>query len=176
MSPNSNVFRPPSGVSWSHFRDERPEMAVAGQELLYQFGVGLAFLGTVRADGGPRLHPICPLLTDESMYAFIISSPKLNDLARDGRYALHSYPRENDEDAFYVTGTSSEVVNQELRNALERQFFEERPTIELPDGSLDEQTLIEFFIDTCLVTRTVGHGDPNPRHEIWHSGETLTQS
>jgi hypothetical protein len=29
------------------------------QSLLYQFGVGLAFLSTVRPDGGPRLHPLC---------------------------------------------------------------------------------------------------------------------
>src|SRR6266704_3965772 len=40
----------------------RPDFADAGRALLYQFGVGLAFLATVRRDGGPRVHPVCPLI------------------------------------------------------------------------------------------------------------------
>lgn len=38
------------------------------------------------------------------IFAFIIPSPKQRDLHRDGRYAMHSYPREDDEDAFFVAG------------------------------------------------------------------------
>jgi hypothetical protein len=36
----------------------RPDLADASRALLYQFGVGLAFLSTVRPDGGPRVHPV----------------------------------------------------------------------------------------------------------------------
>lgn len=43
-------------ISWRDFKAQQPELARQGAELLYHFGVGLAFLGTVRADGGPRLH------------------------------------------------------------------------------------------------------------------------
>ena len=42
------------GVRWGRLRLEQADLAVAGRALLYQFGVGLAFLGTVRPDGGPR--------------------------------------------------------------------------------------------------------------------------
>src|SRR6266851_2560720 len=49
------------GVAWSTLAAERPDLAEAGRALLYQFGVGLAFLGTIRKDGGPRVHPVCPL-------------------------------------------------------------------------------------------------------------------
>ena len=40
-------------------------------------------------------------------------------------------------------------------------------------ASLAEQTLVEFFIERCLLTRTTGHGDPNPRHEIWHASSAI---
>src|SRR5688572_17751916 len=45
-------------ITWSVFERERPDLAAVGSTLLYQFGMGLGFLATVRADGGPRLHPI----------------------------------------------------------------------------------------------------------------------
>jgi hypothetical protein len=81
-------------VRWAEFATFRPDLAEARRQLLYQFGVGLAFLATVRPDGGPRVHPMCPLLTDEALYGFIVPSPKRADLHRDGRYAIHSFPAE----------------------------------------------------------------------------------
>jgi hypothetical protein len=74
-------------ISWSEFKARQPELALSGADLLYHFGVGLAFLATVRADGGPRLHPMCPLLTETGLYAFIVPSPKQRDLHRDGQLA-----------------------------------------------------------------------------------------
>jgi hypothetical protein len=91
-------------LTWAAFRLARPDLAQAGRDLLYQVGVGLAFLATVRPDSGPRLHPFCPLVTDDALVAFIIPSPKQRDLHRDGRYALHSFPTPDNEDAFYLTG------------------------------------------------------------------------
>ena len=43
---------------WSDFESSAPEIAAAGRCLLFAQGIGYAFLGTVRKDGGPRLHPI----------------------------------------------------------------------------------------------------------------------
>jgi pyridoxamine 5'-phosphate oxidase-like protein len=157
-----------AGIAWSEFRREQPELAEAGRELLYRVGVGLAFLSTVRRDGGPRLHPICPVLTDSGMYGFIIRSPKSNDLRRDSRFALHSFPTDDNEDAYYLTGTARVVDDPEVRAALTQQFLDERPSIDLSQDELAEQILFEFHIDRCLLTRTDGFGDPNPRHTIWH--------
>ena len=61
-------------ISWSDFKAQQPDLARQGADLLYHFGVGLAFLATVRADGGPRLHPMCPLLAETGLYAFIVPS------------------------------------------------------------------------------------------------------
>ena len=91
-------------------------------------------MSTVRPDGGPRLHPVCPLIADSGLYAFIIPSPKLNDLRRDGRYALHSYPTDDNEDAFYITGAErSRFDESDTRVRVTAQFLQERPTMEFSD-------------------------------------------
>jgi hypothetical protein len=152
---------------WGTFATQQPDMADAGRTLLYQFGVGLAFLGTVRADGGPRIHPFCPLLEGDGIYAFLIPSPKRDDLRRDGRYAMHSFPTDADEDAFYVAGTARADADERLRDRLAARFAAERPHLDAID--LGEHEVFEFLIERCLLTRTSGHGDASPRHEVWHA-------
>lgn len=155
-------------LSWSEFESERPDLAEAGRGLLYQFGVGLAFLSTVRADGGPRLHPVCPVLVRGTLVAHIIPSPKRTDLHRDGRYALHSFPSDGNEDALYLTGTAAEVSDQELALAATTQFLAEREMAGEPPGFADGE-FFQFRIGRCLLTRTDGHGDWNPRHSTWQA-------
>ena len=153
-------------ISWSNFKVEQPELARHGADLLYHFGVGLAFLGTVRADGGPRLHPICPLLTEGGLYAFIVPSPKRADLRRDGRYAMHTFPMEDNEDAFYLSGVASHVSHRQTRDQLARQFADERSGQAVPAPG-EEQHLFEFRVQAAMLTQTTGHGDPRPQHTIW---------
>jgi hypothetical protein len=154
-------------VRWSRLRLARPEQADAGKALLYQFGVGLAFLGTVRPDGGPRLHPVCPLLTDDGLYAFVDPSLKREDLHRDPRYALHSYPSPHNEDVFYVAGVAVVEHNPDLLQLLRRQFLEERGWTDSPPPSWDAQEIFELLIDRCLHTTTTGHADFHPAHTVW---------
>jgi hypothetical protein len=156
-------------TSWSDFKTLQPELARSGADLLYHFGVGLAFLATVRADGGPRLHPMCPLLTETGLYAFIVPSPKQRDLHRDGRYAMHSFPLEDSEDAFYLTGVASHVSHPETRDPLARQFAGERSDFAAPLPG-EEQHLFAFGVEAAMLTRTTGHGDPHPQHTIWRAG------
>jgi hypothetical protein len=153
-------------ISWRDFKAQQPDLARQGAGLLYQYGVGLAFLGTVRADGGPRLHPMCPLLTEAGLYAFIVPSPKQGDLHRDGRYAMHSFPLDDNEDAFYLSGLASHVSQPQIRYQLAQQFAAERSGIALPPPG-EEQHLFEFRLQAAMLTRTTGHGDPEPQHTIW---------
>jgi hypothetical protein len=156
-------------LTWTQFSEERPDLAQAGRDLLYQFGVGLAFLGTVRKDGGPRLHPMCPVITNTGLYALIEPGPKRHDLVRDGRYSLHCFPPPNNEDAFYVTGTALTVDDPAIDEAIRDQFWTERKQIEQPpEGSHNK--LFELLVSGCLLTRTTGHGDWNPQHTIWKAG------
>jgi len=153
-------------LTWSAFAATEPGMAEAGRALLYQYGVGLAFLGTVRPDGGPRMHPMCPVLHADGMYGFIVPGPKRSDLHRDPRYALHSFPAENDENAFYVTGTARPVADGDARDAAAALFLAER-SWERPPPEFEHQELFEFLLDRALLTTTTGHGDPHPNHRVW---------
>ena len=152
-------------ASWDEFEQGQPDLAAAGRALFYQFGVGLAFLATVRRDGGPRVHPMCPLVHGGGLFAFIVPGPKQGDLRRDGRYALHSFPCPDNEDAFYCTGRATVVDDPVVRQVLADVFVTERDA-GVPVPAADHE-LFRFAIQTCLLTRTTGHGDFGPQHTTW---------
>lgn len=154
-------------ITWNEFKDAEPQLAQEGRDLLYDVGVGLGYLATVRADGGPRVHPICPIICTAGLFAFIVASPKQRDLHRDGRYALHTFPMADNEDAFYLAGQVRAVSDDALRATLAQQFVDERAAIGVPAPGPDEH-LFEFAFDTAVLTRTTGHGDPAPKHTVWH--------
>jgi hypothetical protein len=153
------------------FTHERPDLAEAGHTLLYQHGVGLAFLATIRPDARPRLHPICPLLSDAGLFAFIIPSPKQGDLLRDGAYAMHSFPCPDNEDAFYIAGRARLVTSPDIQEVLARRFVQERSQFPVMSPAVDD-ALFDFDIDSCRLTRTTGHGDPRPQHRVWRERRT----
>jgi Pyridoxamine 5'-phosphate oxidase len=159
-------------LSWGAFSHARPDLAAKGRSLLYEYehGLGLGFLATVRPDGGPRVHPICPLLTDDGLYGFIVPGPKLEDLRRDPRYALHSetFPPPRHDDAFAVTGTAVAVHDPALRRSLTEQFLAERD-LTAPWEGFEAQALIEFTLDRCLITLTQAQDDFPSGHTIWHA-------
>jgi hypothetical protein len=92
-------------------------MAAAGWGLLSHPGFGFGYLATVRRDGGPRIHPINPVLAAGQLVAFIVPSPKLADLLRDGRYALHSSGAEDVNDEFCLMGRAERVRDRDLQAA-----------------------------------------------------------
>ena len=76
-------------ASWRTLRTEAPELVAIGEERLKRFG--LAMLGTLRADGSPRISTIEPhIAADELVFALIHGSAKALDLQRDPRCTLHS--------------------------------------------------------------------------------------
>jgi hypothetical protein len=154
-------------VRWEVLGAQRPDLADAGRALLYQFGVGLAFVSTVRPDGGPRVHPVCPLLTDAGLYMFLTPSLKCDDLRRDPRFALHSYPCADNEDAFYVAGQAVLERSPAVLEPLRAQFLAERGWTDTPPPGWADQQVFELLLDRCLYTRTIGHGDFEPRHTVW---------
>ncbi len=79
---------------------------------------------------------------------------------------MHSFPLEDNEDAFYLSGAASYVEDLQIRKSLAQQFADERSDSGLgPPG--EEQHLFEFRIQAAMLTRTTGHGDPAPQHTIW---------
>src|SRR5438093_1477038 len=99
-------------ASWPEFAAAQPRLASAVRALVHQYGPGLGYLATVRADGGPRVHPVSPVITEEGLFCFVVDSPKRRDLERDGRYALHSFPPEDSDDEAYVAGRARPVTDE----------------------------------------------------------------
>ena len=90
-------------TSWLDFSRQAPELAAFGEA---RFRSGVAYLGTLRADGGPRVHPVTPILGEQLFLFMEPTSPKGKDLRRDARYALHCSVAnsEGGEGEFYVRG------------------------------------------------------------------------
>jgi hypothetical protein len=136
--------------------------------MLYAFDVGLGFLATIRLDGGPRVHPVCPIFVDDRLYAMVIPGPKLNDLMRDGRYALHSetFPPPREDDGFYISGRVVEVSDRSLVDDIGAQFFRERESVQKWPG-FDDQVFFELFIERALLTLTSERGIFPRGSTIW---------
>ena len=152
-------------VSWMEFELRAPELAEAGKLLLYQFGPGLGFLATVRKDGAPRLHPICPTVVDDWLYALILpSSPKCGDLKRDGRYALHTFPPKDRDDEFLVMGRASFVDDRVLETRVRADQVARGMT------SSQDEALFRFEIDRIMYAQYPGgHGTWPPKYTVWRA-------
>ena len=133
-------------VTWSAFASAAPELASVGRSLLFQFKVGLAFLATIRSDGAPRLHPVCPVLSNDRLFVLVTpTSPKRGDLLRDGRYAMQSFPQPKPgSDEFYVAGKAMVVDDDAVRAVILRDAQH------MADAS---ETAFELFIDRVMLTR-----------------------
>ena len=160
-------------ASWSEFVAAEPQLAAAIRALMQQYGPGMGYLATVRPDGGPRVHPVSPVITEDGFFCFLVDSPKRADLERDGRYALHSYPPEDSDDEAYLTGVARPVsdggVVDRLADALRAS-----PRI--------DWRLFEFDVDIAMVRR---HGPAGamplalapetlPVQQIWRDPERHT--
>jgi hypothetical protein len=149
-------------ANWFEFAQAQPAMAEAGLAQLFQHGVGLAFLATVRKDGGPRLHPVCPVLSNSRLYLFLLpQSPKRWDLERDGRFALQAFPQPRpDSSEFYISGTAQRVEDPDIYAAV---FSDAKHS-----ASRDE-VLFELSIDGAMLTQWEGFGTSSFRssHQKW---------
>jgi hypothetical protein len=151
-------------ATWRDLERDAPELAAAGRALLQQFGVGLGYLATVRADGGPRVHPFCPILHDGGLYGLIAHSPKQRDLLRDGRYAIHSFPSPDRDDEFYVTGSARAHRDPGLIAAVRQTMISAGAT------SSGDETLFEFDVERALLATYKKRGEPDnwpPRYTKW---------
>ncbi|MEZ5139937.1 MAG: pyridoxamine 5'-phosphate oxidase family protein [Acidimicrobiales bacterium] len=151
-------------ATWGAFADADPELASNALTLLTQFGPGLGFLATVRADGGPRLHPICPVVADGQLWAFIIeASPKCADLRRDGRFALHAFPPEAVDDELAITGTAAEVTEAAPGDELWRRL---QAATEAHVG-VDGEVLFRLELESVMVATYASRGAFPPAYRTW---------
>lgn len=54
-------------TSWLEFAQQAPALADFGKG---RFAAGVAYLGTLRPDGGPRVHPVTPIIGEQPSLTF----------------------------------------------------------------------------------------------------------
>lgn len=164
-------------ATWSEFAAAAPEMAavatslwpgihaLAAGEAQVEGGqtFGVAYLATVRPDGGPRLHPFCPILADGSLFAAIpTSSPKGNDLRRDARCVIHATPGPED-DELCIRARAREVADAAIRRGVVDVVSRSGVGGMIETTSADP--LFEFDIERVDASRWLDIGQPGTRAE-----------
>ena len=129
-------------MSWKEFEEESPELASLGFEKLNR---KIVFLAMIKMDGSPRLHPVTPFIGNGMLFMFTEpSSPKIQDLRRDGRYAMHcSVSREGPLIEFLVSGNAEEISDLIVR--AQAESIAAAPVVN------DSYVLFEFQVKCVLV-------------------------
>lgn len=99
---------------WNEFAQQAPELAEFGKN---RFQSGVAYLGTLRPDGSPRVHPVTPIVGEQLFLFMEPTSPKGKDLLRDPRYTLHCAVENSSGGSgeFYVSGYATLVSDAAIR-------------------------------------------------------------
>ncbi len=143
-------------TSWMKFTQQAPELAAFGQA---RFRSGVAYLGTLRADGSPRVHPVTPIIGEQLFLFMEPTSPKGKDLQRDARYTLHCSVEDSSggEGEFYVRGRAT-ATGDPLVRAQAVQASSYVPA--------DRYILFVLTVEFAFMNTYVD-GDPHPRR--WRS-------
>ena len=145
-------------TSWAEFAEQAPQFAAFGKS---RFESGVAYLGTLRPDGGPRVHPVTPIVGDQLFLFMEPTSPKGKDLQRDARYSLHCAVENmsGGDGEFYVRGRATLSDDPQLR---------EQAMKASPYAPQDYYILFVFSIEFAFMNNYVD-GKANPQR--WQSPE-----
>ncbi|HEX6393393.1 MAG TPA: pyridoxamine 5'-phosphate oxidase family protein [Acidimicrobiales bacterium] len=149
-------------ATWAEFEDAAPHLASKGRSLLYQYGPPLGYLATVRPDGGPRVHPFCPVVSEGGLWGYILRhSPKGADLRRDPRFALHAFSPKDVDDEFFIRGQADPFEpTADLKAAIISAALPARV-------GADEEQLFQLHIDRTMVATYTHRGQWPPTYECW---------
>jgi len=139
-------------TGWTEFAQQSPEIAEFGRA---RFQSQVAYLGTLRPDGSPRVHPVTPIIGEELFLFMEPTSPKGKDLQRDPRYTLHCSVEDSNGGGgeFYVNGRAILIADPILR---------EQAVTASPYVPQDSYILFMFTVEFAFMNRYVD-GKSNSR-------------
>jgi hypothetical protein len=139
-------------ATWAELERGDPELAAFGRERMEG---RVVYHATLRADGSPRVHPVSPWFGAGLLgVIFRAHSPKVDEVLRDGRYAMHTSQPGDDHE-----GASGEFL---LRGWMEQVGPDHPLAVACPYGQ-DASYPMAFFacsIDEAVGTTYPGGGDP----------------
>ena len=147
---------------WGELAEQDPQLAAAGESLLRAFTIG--YLATLRVDGSPRIHPVTVTIAEGGLFIFpIAGSAKAGDLARDPRYALHSFPR-----AWSDDGWDDEELSLAGNAELVADPARRRTIVDAHNDRVgDDDPCYELQIATAFHKRRSGG---RIQHRTWRQG------
>jgi len=103
------------------------------------------------------------VIDGDGLYVFIGNhSPKVHDLRRDGRFALHSFPIPEKDDEFFVAGTTR-VVQDDRERAHVYDTYTAQGTFTTDD------TLFELLSERALHAAYERRGSWPPTYTRWRA-------
>lgn len=143
-------------TTWKEFAAQAPDLAAFGEA---RFGSEVAYLGTLRADGSPRVHPVTPIIGEQLFLFMEPTSPKGKDLQRDPRYTLHCSVEDSSGGGgeFYVRGQASLSDDPLVREQ----------AVEASPYTPAERYIVFVFSVEFAFMNTYVDGSPSPRR--WQS-------
>jgi hypothetical protein len=150
-------------AQWHSFARAAPALAAFGQSRLER-PPSVSYLGTIAADGLPRVHPVTPIVGDGRLFLFMEpTSPKVRDLRERRVFALHNGVLDGDGTGgeFFVRGVAEPVEDPKVRS------------VAASAASYDAADRYVLFELTVAEARCIGYGDvtlPDPQR--WRDPET----
>ncbi|MBF6444963.1 pyridoxamine 5'-phosphate oxidase family protein [Nocardia farcinica] len=154
-------------TTWSRFTEEAPKIASVFTRRHRATG-NLCLLGTVRADGSPRISPVEPRIFDGMLV--IVGMPgttKFKDLARDPRFCLHTATadpqvREGDAKLF---GQVRDLPDREAHARFAQDLFDES------GFDIRGEEFDHFYVADLTGASCVEVGADELAITIWKPGE-----
>jgi hypothetical protein len=150
-------------VSWSGFASSTEVLAASGRRLLGGVdGNPIAFLATVSPTGNPHLAPVCPIFSGDDLFLSVAQTgPKCGDLRATGRYTLHAFLGEHDEE-FQISGGAA-LLQIPLEIATVHKDIPFTYQAQDPVFRLDIQRALWCFWEI------VGQADTRPIRQRWRA-------
>lgn len=157
-------------MNWHEFETAAPELAALGRAAFEERH--MCTLGTLRADGWPRVSP-CEVyfVGDELMLGMMPNSRKALDLRRDPRITVTNgqterIPKRGD---FKLYGRAIEIFDQPQRDALadaQEAVIDWRPTdpFHVFAVNIESAAYISFGEGKRLLRWTPAGGEERPKH------------
>lgn len=150
----------PEPACWLDLQRDEPAIAKIG--LMLMGSTGRAMLATVRPDGGPRVHPLCPVVCGGKLVIGVITrSPKFRDLLRDDRCVLHALPGPGDLE-FWVEGRARPMEPCEADRMAAEDSLLDAP----PGNALFEIHPVRVF---ATIFESGEDGVPVPDRRVWRA-------
>jgi hypothetical protein len=141
-------------AAWAELEVAEPALEAFGRE---RFEGKVVLHATLRRDGAPRLHPVSPWFgAGLLLVGFRGHSPKNDEVALDGRYAMHSAIDSDNHE-----GAGGEFL---VRGWMERVSPEHPGAVAVP-----YEVPYELAVYACSVEEAVGttYDGPTPIYRRW---------